>query len=217
MLFCCFLPHPLTPDAKVNVDQEISDDLALARATQGDGEAFGVLYDRYVGRIYNYIYYRTGNTHDAEDLTGRVFYRALKHIPKYRNRGLPFSTWLYRIAHNLVANWYRDNSRRKEIPLDDGFSHPHQGDLPEQELMYSEERERLLRVIRRLPPERQQLILLKFVDDLSNAEIGQIMGRSEGAIKSLYHRTLLSLRDELGAIKPDSQTELPELGAEAPE
>ena len=81
--------------------------------------------------------------------------------------------------------------------------------------MHSEERERLLRVIRRLPPERQQLILLKFVDDLSNAEIGQIMGRTEGAIKSLYHRTLLSLRDELSAINTDSQTEFPELGAEA--
>lgn len=185
------------------MDQDISDDLALAQATQGDGEAFGVLYDRYVGRIYNYIYYRTGNVYDAEDLTERVFYRALKHIPKYHNRGLPFSAWLYRIAHNLVANWHRDNSRRKEIPLDDGLSQPHHADLPEQELMQSEERERLLRIIRRLPPERQQLILLKFVDDLSNAEIGQIMGRTEGAIKSLYHRTLLSLRDDLDELKSE--------------
>lgn len=191
----------------MTVEQEISDDLALEQAAQGESEAFGVLYDRYVGRIFNYIYYRTGDVYDAEDLTERVFFRALKHIPNYHNRGLPFSAWLYRIAHNLVANWYRDNSRRKEVSLDDGLSHPHQGDLPEQELMHSEERERLLRVIRRLPPERQQLILLKFVDDLSNAEIGQIMGRTEGAIKSLYHRTLLSLRDDLGAVQTDGKTE----------
>lgn len=190
----------------VTVDQEIiSDDLALEQAIQGNSEAFGVLYDRYVGRIYNYIYYRTGDVYDAEDLTERVFIRALKHIPKYRNRGLPFSAWLYRIAHNLVANWHRDNSRRKEIPLDEGLSHPHRGDLPEQELMQTQERERLLRIIRGLPPERQQLILLKFVDDLSNAEIGQIMGRTEGAIKSLYHRTLLSLRDDLDALRDESE------------
>src|SRR5512147_1353046 len=97
----------------------------LSQAAQGDGDAFGALYARYVGRIYNYIYYRTGNTYDAEDLTERVFMRALRHIVNYRNRGLPFSAWLYRIAHNLVANWHRDNSRRKEIPLDEGIAGQH--------------------------------------------------------------------------------------------
>lgn len=185
------------------MDQGISDDLALAQAAQGDSEAFGVLYDRYVGRIYNYIFYRTGNVFDAEDLTERVFFRALKHISRYRNRGLPFSAWLYRIAHNLTANWHRDNSRRKEISLDEELPLPHRGNLPEQELVIDEERQRLLQVIRRLPPERQQLILLKFVDDLSNAEIGKIMGRTEGAIKSLYHRTLLALRSDLDALRMD--------------
>ena len=123
--------------------------------------------------------------------------RALRHIGNYNNRGLPFSAWLYRIAHNLVANWYRDNSRRKEIPLDDGILISHQSSFPEQELLHSEERERLLHVIRKLPPDRQQLVILKFVDHLSNLEIGQIMGRTEGAVKSLYHRTLLTIRDEL--------------------
>ena len=179
---------------------ELSDDLALARAAQGDNEAFGVLYERYIGRIYNYVYYRTGNIYDAEDLTERVFHRAMRHIRNYRNRGLPFSAWLYRIAHNLVANWHRDNSRRKEIPLEDGMTGAHPGEHPEHELLVSEERESLMRVIRCLPPERQQLLILKFVEHLSNAEIGQIMGRTEGAIKSLYHRTLLTLRDELETI-----------------
>lgn len=176
---------------------EITDDDALERAIQGDNDAFGVLYERYVTRIYNYIYYRTGNVYDAEDLTGRVFIRALRHIRNYNHRGLPFSAWLYRIAHNLVANWHRDNSRRKEIPLDEGLQSTHSGGFPEHELMRVEEQDRLLKVIRTLPAERQQLLILKFVDHLSNAEIGQVMGRTEGAIKSLYHRTLLSVRDDL--------------------
>ena len=176
---------------------EIDDNTVLEKAVQGDSEAFGLLYERYVTRIYNYIFYRIGSSYDAEDLTERVFIRALRHINRYNNRGLPFSAWLYRIAHNLVANWYRDNSRRKEIPLDDGILTSHQSSFPEQEVLHSEERERLLQVIRTLPPDRQQLVILKFVDHLSNAEIGQIMGRTEGAIKSLYHRTLLTIRDEL--------------------
>jgi RNA polymerase sigma-70 factor (ECF subfamily) len=174
----------------------IEDDVALARASQGDVEAFGLLYERYVGRIYNYIYYRTGNISDAEDLTARVFYRAMRHIGNYNDRGLPFSAWLYRIAHNLLANWHRDNSRSKEVPLDESLIGKPEADHPEIELLQSEEREYLLNVIHYLPPDRQQLIILKFVEHLSNAEIGQIMGRTEGAIKSLYHRTLISLRDE---------------------
>jgi RNA polymerase sigma-70 factor (ECF subfamily) len=123
--------------------------------------------------------------------------RALHHIGRYNNRGLPFSAWLYRIAHNLVANWHRDNFRKKEIPLDDGLLFISQGGFPEHEMIRLEESEHLLSVIRVLAEDRQQLLILKFVDHLSNAEIGAIMGRSEGAIKSLYHRTLLVIREEM--------------------
>jgi len=179
---------------------EISDELALKRAAQGDQEAFGILYDRYVGRIYSYIYYRTGNQHDAEDLTARVFFRAMRHVENYKDRGLPLSAWLYRIAHNLVANWHRDNSRKKEIPLDEIILVRHSGELPEAVLIDNEEKENLLLVIHRLPSDRQQLIILKFVEHMSNAEIGQVMGKSEGAVKSLYHRTLLSLRGDFDLI-----------------
>jgi RNA polymerase sigma-70 factor (ECF subfamily) len=179
---------------------ELSDEVALKRAAQGDQEAFGVLYERYVARIYSYIFYRTGNQHDAEDLTARVFFRAMRHVENYTDRGLPLSAWLYRIAHNLVANWHRDNSRRKEIPLDEIILVRHSGDLPEAVLIENEEKENLLKVIHRLPDDRQQLIILKFVEHLSNAEIGTVMGRSEGAVKSLYHRTLLSLRDDFEII-----------------
>lgn len=175
---------------------DFNDEAALIDAARGDSEAFGILYERYVGRIYNYIFYRTGNPYDAEDLTARVFFRAMRHIYNYSDRGLPFSAWLYRIAHNLVANWYRDNNRRKEIPLEDGLILEHHSPYPEQELMNLEEKERLLKTLRGLPADRQQLIILKFVDHLSNAEIGLIMGKTEGAVKSLYHRTLASLRDD---------------------
>jgi RNA polymerase sigma-70 factor (ECF subfamily) len=180
---------------------DITDEVALERAVQGDTEAFSVLYERYVVRIYNYIFYRTGNTLDAEDLTERVFHRALGHINTYRSMGVPFSAWLYRIAHNLVANWHRDNSRRREVSLEDHTELSHPLDHPEQVLVQSQESERLLNAIRKLSPERQQLLILKFVEHLSNAEIAVIIGRSEGAIKSLYHRTVLALRDEIGNLE----------------
>jgi RNA polymerase sigma-70 factor (ECF subfamily) len=176
---------------------DITDEEALTRAAGGDIEAFGVLYDRYVSRIYNYIYYRTGNTHDTEDLTSRVFTRAMKHITNYQDRGVPFSAWLYRIAHNLVANWHRDNSRRQVVAIDETYKTTSDVELPESALMRTEEESVLLEVLQQLPEDRQQLIILKFVENLSNAEIGRIMDRTEGAIKSLYHRTLLSLRNDI--------------------
>jgi RNA polymerase sigma-70 factor (ECF subfamily) len=175
-----------------------NEEALLVERAKEDPAAFGVLYKRYVKKIYNYIYYRTSNHHDAEDLTARTFYRALSKLDGYENRGVPFSAWLYRIAHNLVANWHRDRSRRQMIPLDELVltSRPKKTD-PHQLVEANEEKETLLRAIRQLPDDRQQLLILKFVEKMSNAEIGQVIGRSEGAIKSLYHRTLVSLRKEL--------------------
>jgi RNA polymerase sigma-70 factor (ECF subfamily) len=172
-----------------------SDLVDLAKA--GDKDAFGELYERYVEKIYNYIYYRTGNHHDAEDISARVFFRAMSHIETYTERGVPFQAWLYRIAHNLVANWHRDKGRRKIIPLDEFIATSLKSESPDKQAEENEERETLLTAIRRLPEERQQLLVLKFVEHLSNSEIGDIMGRTEGAVKSLYHRTLTALRDEL--------------------
>ena len=184
---------------------ELGDEEALSRAAKGDQQAFGVLYERYVGRIYTYIYYRTGNSFDAEDLTARVFLRASASIHRYRDMGVPFSAWLYRIAHNLVANWHRDQNRHQEMPLEDHIQLHQRPEPLETTLVQDQEMESLLKIIRTMPAERQQLILLKFVEHLSNAEIGEIMNRSEGAIKSLYHRTLLALREELE--KPDLSEE----------
>jgi len=168
----------------------------MLRAARVDPVAFGQLYDRYVNRIYNYIYHRVGNQHDAEDLTARTFYRALAHIERYVDRGAPFSAWLYRIAHNLVANWHRDRARRQTIALDEALAVMAQSS-PHEEAEARERSEALKKAIRKLDGDRQQLLILKFAEGLSNAEVGQIMGRSEGAIKSLYHRTLLALQEEL--------------------
>lgn len=169
----------------------------LIKQARADPVAFGVLYERYVDRIYNYIYHRVGSHHDAEDLTARTFYRALARIDRYVDRGAPFSAWLYRIAHNLVANWHRDRARRQTISLDDTLVIAGGQESPQAQAEAKERSESLRRAIRKLGPERQQLLLLKFSEGLSNAEIGAIMGRSEGAIKSLYHRTLLALQEEM--------------------
>jgi len=172
-------------------------DSALIARVKDDPEAFGLLYERYADSIYNYIYYRTGNHHDAEDLTARTFYRALKHVSRYVDRGAPFSAWLYRIAHNLVANWHRDRSRRQIISLDELVMRTLKREEPAALAEEGEEQDLLLQAVRRLPPERQQLLILKFTEQMSNIEIAEVMGRTEGAIKSLYHRTLVALRKEL--------------------
>lgn len=175
----------------------ITDLNAVKLAVSGNTEAFSYLYEQNVTRIYNYIFYRIGSEADAEDLTARVFHRAFGRIEQYQEKGVPFTAWLYRIAHNLTANWYRDTRRRKEVSLEEHTDLPHLADLPEREMEQEQEKELLLNAIRRLPPERQQLILLKFLEDLSNGEIAVIMGRTEGAIKSLYHRSLIALREQI--------------------
>ncbi len=178
----------------------LADEIALVEEAKTDPDAFGLLYERYVDKIYSYVFYRTGNHHDAEDLTAKVFHQALNHIPRYAQRGAPFSAWLYRIAHNLVANWHRDHSRRQVVSLDGLAMVGSQGDDgPFQQVALGERRDALLAAIHRLPPDRQQLLILKFVEHMPNAQIGQTMGRSEGAIKSLYHRTLVALRQDLAS------------------
>lgn len=175
-----------------------SDDALILQAQQ-DLAAFGALYERYVQRVYSYVYTRTGSTPDAEDITERVFLQAMSHLRGYQSRGAPFSAWLFRIAHNLVANWHRDNSRHQHVKLDGADLPAHRE--PAFDLL--EELAAIRRALTTLPAERQRLIVLKFVEELPNAEIGRIMGRSEGAIKSLIHRTLESLRRTLGEFASD--------------
>ena len=188
------------------------DEEHLIEQAKTDPEAFGRLYELYVEKIYNYIYYRLGNHHDAEDLTAKVFYRALNHIAHYNHKGVPFAAWLYRIAHNLVVNWHRDHSRRQMVGLENLDLSGDKQESPHHAAEQTNERELLLAAIQHLPRERQELLMLKFVERMSNAEIGRVLGRSEGAIKSLYHRTLVSLKELLAEhenlvkdIKPDER------------
>jgi RNA polymerase sigma-70 factor (ECF subfamily) len=172
-------------------------DAQLVERARTDPEAFGLLYERYVDRIYSYIYHRVGNAQDAEDLTGRTFHRALDAIDSYEERGLPFAAWLFRIAHNLVANWHRDRSRRRHLSIDRLWSQRNEMGDPEHTLVSKETEDALLEAINRLPDDRRDLLIYKFSSQMSNTEIGDAMNKSESAIKSLYFRTLASLRKEL--------------------
>ncbi len=175
------------------------EELTLIRRAQEDSEAFAELYNLYVGRIYAYHFQHTGNRADAEDLTSRTFYRVLRHLPRYRDQGLPFSAWLFRIAHNLQANWYRDRERHPLIVLNEEWDE-HGGEEvegPEHEMERRALQGQLREVLRTLPPEQREVLALKFGAQMSNAEIAAVLGRTEGAIKSLYHRILLRLREAL--------------------
>ncbi|MBX3012053.1 MAG: sigma-70 family RNA polymerase sigma factor [Caldilineaceae bacterium] len=187
-------PSTLGTPVPVPAAQE---EATLVEQAKEEPAAFGILYERYVDRVYAYIYHRVGNAQDAEDLTARTFYRALDKLHTYEDRGLPFSAWLFRIAHNLVANWHRDRGRRRFLSLDKLWSHSKEGDTPEEQVEQKENQAALWEAIERLPEDRRNLLLYKFGSRLSNLEIGELLQKSESAIKSLYFRTLATLRKEL--------------------
>ena len=171
----------------------------LVELAKNDPAAFGELYERNVERIYTYVYYRVGNQADAEDLTARTFHQALDNLRRYVDQGVPFAAWLYRIAHNLIANHHRARGRWRLTPLDEIELVGKPADAPERAFELRERARTLWAAIPRLPEERQQLLILKFADRLPNEEIGLLMGRTESSIKSLYFRTLKSLRADLEA------------------
>ncbi len=191
--------QPLAAEASERAQAEppSENEAALVERARIEPGAFGQLYERYIDRVYSYIYHRVGNAQDAEDLTARTFYRALDKLNQYEDRGLPFSAWLFRIAHNLTANWHRDHSQRHFLSLDRLWSHGTDKDAPEVQVAQQEEQEALLEAIDRLPEERRNLLQYKFGMSLSNLEIGEMMNKSESAIKSLYFRTLAALRQDL--------------------
>ncbi|MEJ5311411.1 MAG: RNA polymerase sigma factor [Anaerolineae bacterium] len=184
----------------IQEDAALSEERALIEAAKHDAEAFGKLYQKYVKRIYNYLYRHTGNQLEAEDLTSRTFFRALRSLHQYKDRGGAFQAWLFRIAHNLVVNWYRDQSRHPVISLEVAGDYPGEGtphDEPHAHIVHVERQALVARLIAQLPEERKTLLILKFVEKMSNEDIGNVLGKTEGAIKSLYHRTLLDLRETL--------------------
>ncbi len=174
-----------------------ADESQLVERARFDPQAFGELYERYKERIQAYIAQRVGNAQDSEDLTANTFVRAFDKLDTYEDRGLPFAAWLYRIAHNLVANWHRDNGKRHFLPLEHLWAHNDNSDTPAEEIEREEVESALWDAIERLPEDRRQLVLYKLQSHLSNLEIGKTMQKSESAIKSLYFRTLATLKEDL--------------------
>jgi len=175
------------------------DDTLLQRVQGYDPDALGEIYDRYAGRIYNYIYYRLGDASLAEDLTGTVFTKMLQAIQTSRAWNVSFSGWLYRIAHNLVVDHFRRNQQATATAGDEHWLSREQD--PVRVVEGRLESDRLRRAIALLTAEQGLVITLKFVDELSNAEVAQVMGKTEGAIKSLQFRAIASLRRILEAEK----------------
>jgi RNA polymerase sigma-70 factor (ECF subfamily) len=168
----------------------------VRRAQEYDPEAFGEIYERYYNGVYKYIYYRVGDQHLAEDLTMEVFVKTMEAIDGFTFRGVPFSAWLYRIASNLVVDHFRRQPAAPALELEERLvSEP--GSVRQQ--MDAEfTHQALRRAVADLTEDQQQVIILKFVDGLSNQEVAHVLGKSEGAIKSLQHRALASLGRVLG-------------------
>jgi RNA polymerase sigma-70 factor, ECF subfamily len=166
----------------------------LERASRADPEALGALYDRYVGRIYSYIYHRVGQADLAEDLTAQVFARMLEAIQEGRAWRTSFSGWLYRIAHNLVIDHYRRRGRAAFVELEEAQPMvADQGD-PVRKVEARLESEHLRAALAKLTEEQAQVIALRFLDEFSIAEVAAMMDKTEGAIKALQYRAVLALR-----------------------
>lgn len=160
----------------------------VARAVQGDAEAFGDLYELHLDAIYRYVYYRLSNHQDTEDLTERVFLKAWENMPGYRVGKTPFRAWLYRIAHNTVIDHYR--AQQEALPLSEDLSIVDTSIDLEQQLLLKERSERLAKVISRLSPDHQHVLILRFIEGLSTKEVAQILNRSVGGVRVLQHRAL---------------------------
>ena len=170
------------------------DESALVRAAQTDSEVFVLLYDRYVQRLYHYCYHRTNNVHDAEDLTAQIFLAVLEAFPNYRRDG-HFAAWLFTIARNKIADFYR---RTPNVPLEESMVPPLNSDLAG-ETEISQQKRILLRAIRELSEDEQELIRLRYVAELSFAEIAKALHKSEGATKKMLYRLLTRLKSQMEA------------------
>jgi RNA polymerase sigma-70 factor, ECF subfamily len=168
----------------------------VARAQEGNREALEELYLLHFDRIYSYLHMSVGNRHDAEDLTTQTFLKMLESIKRFRWQSAPFSAWLFRIAHNLAMDHFRATRRwhpQEEVPEPPGDTEP----SAEVAALQSIGRQSMLDLIEGLSLEQRQVLTLKFVFNLPNAEVGTILGKTEGAIKSLQHRALVSLQKQL--------------------
>lgn len=172
--------------------QKAAEITLVRRAQRSDPGALAEIYDRYFERIYRFVYARVGNHPDTEDITGQVFLKMLDGLPGYRVRGVPFATWLYRVARNVLIDRHR---RAKPATAE---LHPHVADPeprtdPAVVLQTSEDRRRLSGALEQLTDDQRQVIVLRFIDNLDVKRVAQIMRRRPGAIHSTQHRALATL------------------------
>jgi RNA polymerase sigma-70 factor, ECF subfamily len=169
--------------------------MLVERAQSGDREALEELYLIHFDRIYSYLHLSVGNRHDAEDLTTQTFLKMLEAIGRFRWQSVPFSAWLFRIAHNLAIDHFRARRRvqaEDEVPEVAG----QEESSAEQQAMDSLGQAGMLTLIERLSPEQRQVLTLKFLFGFGNAEVAGILGKTEGAVKSLQHRALTTLQKQ---------------------
>jgi RNA polymerase sigma-70 factor (ECF subfamily) len=176
----------------------------IRSAVGGDSSAFGSLYDRYQPAIYRFIVVKVGSREEAEDITHHVFLSAWQKVGTYKYRGHPFSSWLYQIARNMVIDHYR--SRRDDVSLDK--LDPESSIIPaaaQADLSMKLQLEKVHRAVKELKPDYQDVIILRFVEDLPLKEVSAILKKSEGAIKLAQHRAIKELKKKLGDESQDDE------------
>lgn len=173
---------------------DLSDQLLLARAIQGDAEAFGDLYERYLDEIQRYIYYRVANRFDAEDLVETVFLKAWEALPRSESSIQNLRAWLYRIAHNVTVDYYR--TPKEVMDLSAKQLRDRRPSL-ENQMQDRDTHRQLAHIIQSLDTNMQQVIICRFVSGLSHAETAQVMGINEGHVRVLQLRALQKLRKRL--------------------
>ena len=166
----------------------------VRRAQQNEQEAFAQLYESHFDKVYRYVAMRLGDKMEAEDVTQQVFLSALRSISSFKWKGIPFSAWLFRIAHNQVVDYYR-RKKRTAVPLDESLASKDDNPqlLAEQKL----DIEQLLSATKRLTEAQREVISLRFAGGLSIAEVAKVMDKSQGAIKALQHSAIVALRKTL--------------------
>jgi RNA polymerase sigma-70 factor (ECF subfamily) len=170
----------------------------VRRAQQNDTEAFARLYEAYFDKIYRYIAMRIRNETEAEDMTQQVFMKVLQSISSYKYKGVPFSSWIYRIAHNQVVDFLRQQNKKATVDIE-GLPIPDTAEDPQHIIEREIDIEGLKMATQKLTEAQQEVISLRFAGELSIAECANIMGKSEGAIKALQHSAVLALRRALVA------------------
>jgi RNA polymerase sigma-70 factor, ECF subfamily len=179
-------------------------DRSLVDAARADPARFDALYRKYVAQVYSYAVYELGDHHEAEDATERTFLSALAALPTFEDRARPedgrdastFRVWLFRIARNVVAERRRRWRRRPEAPLDTAFETPDPTDV-ERAVLDRESATAAWRAVDRLTGDRRRAVLLRFVHEMSTAEIAQVLDKSEGAVRVLIHRGLRGVAEDL--------------------